>query len=143
MKNQMQKVQQGFTLIELMIVVAIIGILASIAIPAYSDYVAKSQFAAALAELSPGKTQIEVKLNEGQTAQPTVTEIGLQGATKNCSTIAVDSYDATAGTAAISCIIQGNSAVLGKNIVWTRGADGVWACTSEVTDTKYTGGKCG
>lgn len=140
MKNQMQKVQQGFTLIELMIVVAIIGILAAIALPAYQDYVAKSQFSAGLAEIVPGKTMVETFLNEG-TDVADVAAIGLQAATKNCSAITA-SGTASSGAATITCTLAGNSAIVGAVITLTR-ATGVWSCaaaagTSGIID-KYKG----
>lgn len=86
----MQKTQQGFTLIELMIVVAIIGILASIAIPAYSNYIVKSQAAEAItildnlkpdiastlsidpASVSCGANTVPVVVNYGVLAPPVV-----------------------------------------------------------------------
>ncbi|KJJ96692.1 pilus assembly protein TapA [Pseudomonas sp. 21] len=56
--------QQGFTLIELMIVVAIIGILASVSLPLYSDYSSRSRAAAAMTELSGAKTSVGVCIAE-------------------------------------------------------------------------------
>ncbi len=62
----MKSVQKGFTLIELMIVVAIIGILAAIAIPQYQNYIAKSQVSRVMGELSSVKTTIETCILEGK-----------------------------------------------------------------------------
>lgn len=58
--------QKGFTLIELMIVVAIIGILAAIAIPQYQNYIAKSQVSRAMSEAGGLKTVVEACVNEGR-----------------------------------------------------------------------------
>jgi len=66
----MKNSQQGFTLIELMIVVAIIGILAAVALPAYQNYSNRARFSEAVLSVTPRKTAMELAI---QTRQPTAT----------------------------------------------------------------------
>ncbi|WP_104489985.1 pilin [Acinetobacter indicus] len=131
--------QKGFTLIELMIVVAIIGILAAIAIPAYQNYTAKSQVAAGLAEISPAKTNAEAKLAEGVSA--TITSASALGISTSKRCTALDVSVANTGASSITCTLAGTTSINGKKIMWERatddastGAIGAWTCKTNVAE---------
>lgn len=155
------KKTQGFTLIELMIVVAIIAILAAIAIPQYQTYVAKSQFARVQSEAGSGKTAIEAcvldnKQNIGDAAaddcDPQFTGSNLiTGAAQTSVTLPAGTGVPqvtinTDGSATIVATFGGNaSPVLSTagDLTWARDTEGTWTCTSAAAiDVKYKTPSC-
>ena len=142
----MKQMQKGFTLIELMIVVAIIGILAAVAIPAYQDYVVKAKLAKVATAVDPVKLAVALFVQENGTAPAAAiaalgnwSSLGL-GTTGPTPTTEVASYALTAATGQIvatlcaACIKGG---INGLNILWTPtfGTSGTtWVVTSTSTD---------
>lgn len=135
----MKAVNKGFTLIELMIVVAVIGVLAAIAIPQYQNYVAKAELGSALSTLASLKTNVEDKLaTDGQF--PTATkddadEILGAPTPDNGEITATPSKDGS-GTIAFT-FTSGSEKVQDAVVTLTRAADtSAWSC--EVDGSKIT-----
>jgi len=130
----MQKIQQGFTLIELMIVVAIIGILAAIAIPAYQDYTIRAQVSEGLTLAAAAKTAVAESFSNRGQAPADRTEAGMSPTATDTSGKYVESVEVNDGTITITYGNEVNQVVNGMTLALTpyESADlsVVWQCGS-------------
>ncbi len=148
----MKTVQKGFTLIELMIVVAIIGILAAIAIPAYQDYTIRAQVTEGLNLASDLKAAVgEVYANTGTFTGIDITAVGMTAATDKAGKY-VSQIDVADGvievTYSSSSPQTANATIDGGTLELTpstnSNGDVLWTCTSDgtVLKNKYVPNNC-
>jgi type IV pilus assembly protein PilA len=136
----MKRVQQGFTLIELMIVVAIIGILAAIALPAYRDYTVRAKVTEVILAASSAKTAVaEAAQAQGVTAMPTTVAVDSQASTF-VSSVAYTNGIITASASGIEPAIAGSTITLSGTFLSANGQVN-WLCGGTIL-AKYRPSSC-
>ncbi|MFT5391262.1 MAG: type IV pilus assembly protein PilA [Gammaproteobacteria bacterium] len=118
----MNSLQRGFTLIELMIVVAIIGILAAVAIPAYQDYTVKAKVQEGTNLSNPARTALGIACSEGELNGITHLGMGLSASTeykgKYTRSVLAAGASTSTGSVAIVYTAIGSAIATGQNVVY-------------------------
>jgi type IV pilus assembly protein PilA len=141
----MKHLQKGFTLIELMIVVAIIGILAAVAIPAYQDYIARSQVSEAVSLTAGGKTPMAEFFADKGVWPSTADMVMGNTSGKYVSGITVTGGAGTSNSLALTATMKsaGVNAQITSATLILETADGkIWGCSTGTISSKYRPAAC-
>ncbi|OGB21687.1 MAG: prepilin-type N-terminal cleavage/methylation domain-containing protein [Burkholderiales bacterium RIFCSPLOWO2_02_FULL_57_36] len=145
----MKKMQQGFTLIELMIVVAIIGILAAVALPAYQDYTVRAKVSEGLIAASSARTAVSETYANAGSMLPSADSMGVQTqVTKYVASVGWTRTSATAGDVVVTLKTDTSlSDASGKTLILRASSTGAgapvtWLCGKGTINTKYLPGSC-